>query len=641
MSVEEVEAAETWPGCGVGVALGRTSGIVALDWDYDGGVKEVLEAITPGSLVKKVGSKGYTAFYKYSGEVTKRWNVGGERVLELLSDGTQTVLPPSIHPDTGKPYYWSTNHDLTSIDWDDLAPLPADFAAQIERALAPYTATGSSGGSGNMGAETEAFDLPQDQIDEICAALAFIPADDRDVWVDVGMSLKSVGEKGFFIWDNWSKRSEKYDSKAAASMRSRWNGFTFTEAGKSYKSIFRLAIERGFKSSSVVSPGVVGNMAKAAQDFIERNNPAKSTPGGIEDKPEREVKTGLVLLHGSEIGDITPPDWLVKGIQVCDSLAMTYGPAGGGKTFNTLDKALHVAAGKDYHGRPVKQGAVVYVAGEGRVGIAKRARAWCKHHGVSLDDIPFFVTSRSVAFLDSIATRELSEVIHNMPDENPVYIIIDTLARNYGDGDENSTKDMSRFVDALDVLRVNTGACVEVVHHTGKGEAQTARGNSALRAALDTEIAIKPVDGGLRVTCTKQKDAEQFEPLEFKFETIKLGKCPDGDDIESLVCVRNVEKEREAASLAAMLENGGKKNLPISEQTTKNTLESLYRKIKHNRPEFPVVQIEKAALASDLIAAGVKKSSAYKARDKAVEYGWIKELPGGVFYEILIGGVEE
>jgi len=47
--------------------------------------------------------------------------------------------------------------------------------------------------------------------DNIRAALAHVPACDRDVWVRMGMAVKSeLGEDGYDLWDEWSQRDESY-----------------------------------------------------------------------------------------------------------------------------------------------------------------------------------------------------------------------------------------------------------------------------------------------------------------------------------------------------------------------------------------------------------------------------------------------
>lgn len=631
MTEAEIDAALTWPDAGIGIALGKLSGIVALDWDYDGGVRHLLEPLFPPSPCKKVGSKGYTAFYRYNGEIARRWTVGGERVLDFLSDGTQTVLPPSIHPGTGQPYYWDTPEGLDSIDLDELPQIPAGTFERADRILEPYKATTSSGGSGDPGKETTAFTLDEEQISELLEALAYIPADDYDVWVKIGMSLKTIGERGFVIWDNWSQRSSKYDRQASEGLRSKWDGFKVYEAGVSYKTIFKLAISNGWANepgempAAIVAPGPLGNMARAALEHAIRIGTLPPTEGVEPLAPPEKIRTGLGVLWDDdpEFDRLVPTDWLIEGIQISDSLAMTYGPAGGGKTFHVLDKALHVAAGLEFHGRPVKRGKVVYICGEGRVGIAKRVRAWKKKHDLEGQGIGFAITTAAVPFLESNALDELAEVLRNF-DENPILIVIDTLNRNFGDGDENATKDMSAFVAALDSIRILTGACIEVVHHTGKGESGTARGNSALRAALDSEFAVKPVEGGLKVSCTKQKDAEQFDPIPFTFETIELG-APDGKPIESLVCVLDGNALEIEARTDAMLKNGLEKEDSHLDRCRKKVA-TIARDLRHANQYAPALELTTSELREKFIeSTGCSRQKSYEHMNKLVDEGLLSK----------------
>ena len=50
----------------------------------------------------------------------------------------------------------------------------------------------------------------------ILEALSFTPADDRVVWVKVGMAIKSeLGESGFEMWKAWSQQAKSYRARAA------------------------------------------------------------------------------------------------------------------------------------------------------------------------------------------------------------------------------------------------------------------------------------------------------------------------------------------------------------------------------------------------------------------------------------------
>lgn len=104
----------------IGLCLGPESGIIALDIDTDD--KETLKRC-PISPVVKRGKKGETRFFKYNKEeAIKRHDLA----IELLSLGNQTVIPPSIHPETKTPYVF-TSLDLFPDRWDELPDLDKDF----------------------------------------------------------------------------------------------------------------------------------------------------------------------------------------------------------------------------------------------------------------------------------------------------------------------------------------------------------------------------------------------------------------------------------------------------------------------------------------------------------------------------------
>lgn len=78
---------------------------------------------------------------------------------------------------------------------------------------------------------------------EITEALAFIPADDRDVWVRAAMAIKSLmGDDGRALWDEWSRSSDSYDE---ADARDVWKSIT-PDGGVTIASLFAIAKEHGY-----------------------------------------------------------------------------------------------------------------------------------------------------------------------------------------------------------------------------------------------------------------------------------------------------------------------------------------------------------------------------------------------------------
>src|SRR5262245_14026227 len=125
---------------GVGVVAGQAShGLIAVDIDSeDAAIQAALQNVLPPTNVRKTGARGETLFY-YGPGITQSqsWNIAGKRVVDLIGPGRQTVLPPTIHPDTGAPYRWSGSESLEDLQPHELPTLPSDIAEQITAALLP------------------------------------------------------------------------------------------------------------------------------------------------------------------------------------------------------------------------------------------------------------------------------------------------------------------------------------------------------------------------------------------------------------------------------------------------------------------------------------------------------------------------
>jgi len=134
---------DRWPDAGVCMALDHTIKVIDIDTDDDEIRAAVLSAL-PVPTVMKRGQKGFSIFYRGSADIVSRpFDIvppGGKRMraVDLLAHGKQTVLPPTIHPDTGRPYEWLTDETLFDTAPDQLPELPDDVAARIESALAPF-----------------------------------------------------------------------------------------------------------------------------------------------------------------------------------------------------------------------------------------------------------------------------------------------------------------------------------------------------------------------------------------------------------------------------------------------------------------------------------------------------------------------
>lgn len=220
-----------------------------------------------------------------------------------------------------------------------------------------------------------------------------------------------------------------------------------------------------------------------------------------------------------------PTQWLIRGLIECDSLALLFGDPNCGKSFFAVNMALCVATGTSFHGHEVKQGSVIYIAGEGHNGLIRRMMAWSHTNRVNYDTAPLFVSQMAAALTNDEMLGQVEAAIELVSAEHgpPVLIVIDTVARNFGPGDENSTRDMGQFIQAADALRAISQASVMLVHHSGHADKGRARGAMALKGALDAEYRLDKDDAGIiRMEATKMKDSKLPEPCAFQLRQIPI-----------------------------------------------------------------------------------------------------------------------
>lgn len=94
------------------------------------------------------------------------------------------------------------------------------------------------------------------------------------------------------------------------------------------------------------------------------------------------------------------------------------------------------------------------------------------------------------------AAKMLADEIEKNADKygDPKLITIDTVDRNLV-GDENSTKDMRNFLQSIDANMVQRFQCTALIlHHPGHKEKERSRGASNLKGAIDAQFKVKEND---------------------------------------------------------------------------------------------------------------------------------------------------
>jgi hypothetical protein len=161
-----------------------------------------------------------------------------EQKLELRWDGCQSVLPPSVHPETGY-YRWVKSPEEVAIapapTWVIEAMLAEPESAQHEpeRHATSYTRKARTGEEWS----NEEWAL------SYLSALSSYRADDYDDWVAVGMALHSVSDSLLADWDNWSQQSQKYSPGCC---EKKWK--SFKRQGLAIGTLAHMAKQDGWRS---------------------------------------------------------------------------------------------------------------------------------------------------------------------------------------------------------------------------------------------------------------------------------------------------------------------------------------------------------------------------------------------------------
>jgi len=244
------------------------------------------------------------------------------------------------------------------------------------------------------------------------------------------------------------------------------------------------------------------------------------------------------LVKASEfIKDKTPVAWHIKGWLQKNATIMVHGPSGCGKTFIVLDWVLHSAFSfEKWLDYIIKPSPIVYLAGEGHIGIKQRIAGWMQYHGVS-GDFPMWVSEHGVDLNTNEGLFMVFEHIKDLP-VKPGLVVVDTLHR-FLKGNDSNSEDSKSMIDACDKIKREFGCSVILVHHTGvSSETQDrGRGSGAWRGALENEISIQPVSDKIRLRQVKMKDSEELDDHFVELRQIKLDEWvdEDGDDVTSAV----------------------------------------------------------------------------------------------------------
>jgi len=278
----------------------------------------------------------------------------------------------------------------------------------------------------------------------------------------------------------------------------------------------RKAAARALTADRPKEPSIAERIQAKAQ-ALQVVQPSKPPP-----EPQQRIR--LVMAH--ELKD-EPITWLVDGLIPAKGFAALYGKPGSYKSFTALYLAGHIANGLEAFTRSTNQGDVVYLAGEGGAGLKRRWDALKQHHSLPDDSRIAFVKAQlnlrstpddAEALIEAVRAKGLK----------PQLLVVDTLARAFAGGNENSSEDMGAFISVVGMIQAELDTAIMIVHHSGKDEARGQRGHSSLLGAVDAELEVTKISdddsperiGRLKVT--KQKDGEDGVEIGYRMVSVQL-----------------------------------------------------------------------------------------------------------------------
>ncbi len=332
-----------------------------------------------------------------------------------------------------------------------------------------------------------------------------------DIWSSVGMALHDGyegAEEGFRIWDEWSRRGEKYDENKDGQMRRMWRSFRADRAQKrTLRSVWRMAEEAGWSFQS--DP----EAREAAENLVE----------------QKKQEGPPIQLHSyrETYEDESPyePNLVEPGLLGCGDMGMLFGPPKSEKTLITVSACRQWAMGREFLWmEPQKSMRIVYLNFE------LKKDAWRQRsHRLDLSDEElealddnFLFTDRMVENLDRDFAMDLVKSVNYYLDEMDL-LVVDPTVNFFSGDDENDNQEVMEFIEDLrnTVKAIDEDAASLLVHHTAKVEYEedvfsNLRGAGAFRGAYDTGWYVNKdkSNGHIEMHTEARNSKEDMPPTE-------------------------------------------------------------------------------------------------------------------------------
>ena len=312
------------------------------------------------------------------------------------------------------------------------------------------------------------------------------------------------------------------------------------------------------------------------QEEIEREFEGEPAAKAKIEKEAKPIKT-VNIESWDDIQD-EPVEWLIHGVLPVKAFAALYGPPGSFKSFIALDMAEAIATGRPWMGNPIeRQGAVLYLCGEGFGGMGARIKA-CQLHHSTPKGAPIYVIRHQLNLRSSQEDfNALMFAIVALVEKTGMefqLMVVDTLARSFGGGNENDSDAMGGFIATTGKIQEFLNCALMVLHHSGKDLAKGLRGHSSLLGAVDTQLEILRFEEQAKgvISLTKQKDGEDGVRYGFEMVEIEISGSSLGFDPVVSLAVQTSDEAVNQASKKAKNNAGKGRNQSIEMESLRSVV---------------------------------------------------------------------
>jgi hypothetical protein len=314
------------------------------------------------------------------------------------------------------------------------------------------------------------------------------------------------------------------------------------------------------------------------QAEIEHEFAGESTTKQTQAKEAKPPKT-VNIEAWDDIQD-EPVEWLIHGILPRKAFTALYGPPGSFKSFIALDMAEAIATGRPWMGNEVEQqGAVLYICGEGFGGMGARIKA-CQIHHSTPKGAPIYVIRHQLNLRSSAEDfNALMMAVVQLVETTGIefqLLIIDTLARAFGGGNENDSDAMGSFITSMGKIQEFLACALMVLHHSGKDLAKGLRGHSSLLGAVDTQLEILRFEDQAKgiISLTKQKDGQDGIRIGFEMTEVEISGSTLGFDPVVSLAVQASDEAVNQASKRGKSNSGAGKNQRLEMSCLENVVKA-------------------------------------------------------------------